>query len=61
MFLGAGSSSAAMPGADGSDEYRYDPMRPNGWTLDEGGWTDPPLDLARLEAEDGVFLGRASH
>lgn len=56
VFLGAGGSLGSAPGPDGSDEYRYDPMHPNGyWPLGEEEHGDPPFRLAALEEQDGVL------
>jgi putative CocE/NonD family hydrolase len=56
IFLDAGGSLAAQAGEDGADEYRYDPMSPNGyWPLGEGEHGDPAFDLAALEEQDGVL------
>ncbi|MFN8215289.1 MAG: CocE/NonD family hydrolase [Solirubrobacterales bacterium] len=56
IFLAPGGALAAEPGADGSDPYVYDPMKPNGVPFDVNAlpW-EPPLDLAELEAQDGVI------
>ena len=56
LFLAAGRTLAAEAGEEGSDAYRYDPLQPNGWRFDvEALPWEPPLDLAELEAQDGVL------
>ncbi|HET7119753.1 MAG TPA: CocE/NonD family hydrolase [Solirubrobacterales bacterium] len=56
IFLAEGGALADSPGAAGTDSYRYDPMRPNGIAFDiEALPWEPPLDLAELEAQDGVL------
>ncbi|MBS1677953.1 MAG: CocE/NonD family hydrolase [Actinobacteria bacterium] len=56
LFLAGGGRLAGEPGADGADGYRYDPMRPNGMLFPPDVWPlEPNLDLAELEAQDGVI------
>jgi putative CocE/NonD family hydrolase len=55
LFLAAGGSLVEAVGEDGEDAYRYDPMKPNGIPFDVNQliW-EPPLDLAGLEAQEGI-------
>jgi len=56
LFLAAAGGLAGEPGGEGGDSYRYDPMQPNGWRFDvEALPWEPPLDLAELEAQEGVL------
>lgn len=55
VFLAAEGRLADAPGPAGETSYRYDPLAPNGQRFDvvEMPW-EPPLDLAELEAQEGV-------
>ncbi len=56
LFLAAGGGLAGSAGEDGSDSYRYQPAQPNGIPFDvEAFIWEPTLDLAGLEAQDGVL------
>jgi putative CocE/NonD family hydrolase len=56
VHLAAGEALAESAGADGSDSYVYDPMKPNGIPFDVNAFPwEMPLDLAGLEAQDGVI------
>jgi putative CocE/NonD family hydrolase len=56
IFLADGGALGDEPSVDGSDTYVYDPMNPNGnpYDVDSLPW-EMPLDLAGLEAQDGVI------
>ncbi|WP_026877118.1 CocE/NonD family hydrolase [Jiangella gansuensis] len=55
LYLGDDASLGAAPGAAGSQSYDYDPMAPNGLSVDlENLPLEPDLDLAELEAQPGV-------
>jgi len=55
-FLSGDGGLADAAGEEGTDSYVYDPMKPNGVPFDVNAlpW-EPPLDLAELEAQDGVL------
>jgi uncharacterized protein len=55
-FLAGDGALLDKPGSSGETHYRYDPTRPNGQRFDveQMPW-EPPLDLAELEAQEGVL------
>jgi putative CocE/NonD family hydrolase len=57
IYLGGHGGMGEIPGDDGTDSYVYDPLRPNGidFDVDALPW-EPPLNLAPLEAQDGVLI-----
>ena len=56
IFLAGDGALAERAGEEGSDTYVYDPLKPNGVPFDVNAlpW-EPPLDLAELEAQDGIL------
>ncbi|MBS1677939.1 MAG: CocE/NonD family hydrolase [Actinobacteria bacterium] len=56
LYLAGDGKLAAEAGEDGEDGYAYDPAKPNGMKLKLDTLPlEPNLDLAELEAQDGVI------
>ena len=61
LFLAPGEALDESPAAAGEMTYRYDPLEPAGIRFDVAGtFWEPPLDLAELEAQDGVVTWTSS-
>ncbi len=62
LYLGESAALDVEPGTEGSQEYDYDPMVPNGLVLDLAALPlEPDLDLAALEAQAGVVSWTSVH